>query len=122
MGCEQCHLLSSNGKDFALPNVKECMSCHRTVMHDDPAIQRLSTLERSGEPIAWVRIYTLPGFVFFNHQTHQNAKVGCATCHGAVADRDALSQEKDISMASCVNCHRLRKAPIACGTCHSVGY
>jgi hypothetical protein len=109
MGCEQCHLLSSNGRDFALPNVKECMSCHRTVIHDDPAIQKLSALERSGEPIAWVRIYTLPGFVFFNHQTHQNAKVGCGTCHGAVADRDALRQEKDISMA-------------ACGTCHSVGY
>ena len=49
MGCEQCHLLSSNGKDFALPNVKECMSCHRTVMHDDPAIQKLSTLERLQE-------------------------------------------------------------------------
>ncbi len=122
MGCEQCHLLSSNGKDFALPNVKECMSCHRTVMHDDPAIQKLSTFEKAGEPVAWVRIYTLPGFVFFNHQTHQNAKVGCAICHGPVADRDALRQEKDMSMASCVNCHRLRKAPTACGTCHSVGY
>lgn len=122
MGCKQCHLLSSNGKDFSLPNAKECMSCHRTVMRDDPAIKKLSTFAKAGEPIDWVRIYSLPGFVFFNHQMHRNANVGCSICHGPVTELDTLRQEKDMSMASCVNCHRLRKAPTACGTCHSVGY
>jgi glucose dehydrogenase len=122
IACKQCHLPSADGKDVRLPNAKECMSCHRTVMRDDPVKQTLAHFEKSGEAIPWVQLYKLPSFVFFSHQTHETAKVGCAVCHGPVADRDSLWQEKDLSMASCVNCHRLRKAKTACGTCHSVGY
>jgi glucose dehydrogenase len=121
-GCKQCHLASADGKDMSFPQAKECMSCHRTVIHNDPSIQKLAHFQQTGEAIPWAQLYQLPSFVFFSHQTHATAKVACEVCHGPVAERDSLWQEKDLSMASCVNCHRLRKAPTACGTCHSVGY
>lgn len=43
-------------------------------------------------------------------------------CHGAIVNRDALRQSKDEFMASCVNCHKLRRAPLCCGLGHTVGY
>ena len=36
-----------------------------------------------------------------------NAKeMGCETCHGPVATRDLLWKEREISMKSCVECHK----------------
>jgi hypothetical protein len=46
--------------------------------------------------------------------------VTCGTCHGAVESRDVLWKQKDISMTACVECHQVRKASIACDTCHDM--
>ena len=78
-------------------------------------------MEKAGQTVPWVRVDKLPDFVFFSHQKHLAAKVDCAVCHGAVRNRSVLRREK-ISMVSCVNCHRLRGAPVSCGGCHSIGY
>lgn len=120
MKCDDCHQTAGGGKDMGIPNVQECMKCHRTVRGDSAVIQKLAAMERSGQQIEWARVYQLPAFVFFSHEKH--AKTGCEVCHGAVASRDALWQEKDESMTGCVNCHKLRQAPVSCGLCHTVGY
>ncbi len=91
-------------------------------MKKNPDIQKLAQLEKEHETLSWKRVYELPDFVFFSHEKHIDAKVGCAVCHGAVGDKDTLRQEKDLSMVSCVNCHRLRKASTSCGLCHNIGY
>jgi glucose dehydrogenase len=122
MKCDDCHQMSSDGKQMQFPNVATCMTCHQSVMTTSPEIQKLARLEKEGQQVSWVRIYQLPPFVFFSHQTHIHAKVDCAVCHGDVRSQNALGQEKDISMASCVNCHQLRKASTSCGLCHNVGY
>ena len=122
MKCDDCHQLSTDGKQIRIPNVATCMNCHQTVMAASPEIQKLARFEKESQEISWARVYQLPPFVFFSHQKHVDAKVACAVCHGEVRNQNALSQEKDISMASCVNCHQLRKASISCGLCHDVGY
>jgi len=122
MKCADCHQVSANGKQMRIPNVATCMTCHQTVMTTSPEIQKLARLEKAGQQVSWVRVYQLPPFVFFSHQKHIDAKVDCAVCHGEVRNQDVLRQEKDISMASCVNCHQLHKASISCGLCHDVGY
>jgi glucose dehydrogenase len=120
--CEDCHQISSDGKQMQIPNVATCMTCHQAVMTTSPEIQKLARLEKESQQVSWVRVYQLPPFVFFSHQKHIDAKVGCTVCHGDVGNQDVLGQEKDISMASCVNCHQLRKASTSCGLCHNVGY
>lgn len=122
MKCDDCHQISADGKQMQIPNVATCMTCHQTVMTTSPEIQKLARLEKESQQVSWVRVYQLPPFVFFSHQKHIDAKVDCAVCHGDVRNQNAMSQEKDISMASCVNCHQLRKASISCGLCHNVGY
>lgn len=120
--CEDCHQLSTNGKQMQIANVTKCMICHQSVMKASPEIQKLARFEKDKQEVPWVRLYQLPAFVFFSHQKHIDAKVDCAVCHGAVRDQTVLRQEKDISMASCVNCHQLRKASISCSLCHNIGY
>jgi hypothetical protein len=120
--CEDCHEISADGKQMQNANVAKCMLCHQSVMTTSPEIEKLAQLEKEGQDVSWVRLYQLPHFVFFNHQKHIDAKVDCAVCHGPVGDETVLRQEKDISMASCVNCHQSRKAPTTCSLCHNVGY
>jgi quinoprotein glucose dehydrogenase len=122
MKCDDCHQVSADGKQMQIPNVATCMTCHQTVMTTSPEIQKLARLEKVGQQVSWVRVYQLPPFVFFSHQKHIDAKVDCAICHGDVRNQNVLAQEKDISMASCVNCHQIRKASISCGLCHNIGY
>jgi len=82
-----------------------------------------------GEPIQWIRVHTLPDFVYFNHANHVNAGVTCQTCHGRVETMDVVSQENDLTMGWCVNCHRDvnngiipelkgKNASINCVNCH----
>ena len=120
--CQSCHELNVDGKQMQIPNANKCMGCHQGIATERPAIQKLASLQKAGGSIAWVRVYHLPDFVFFSHQKHIDAKVDCAVCHGAVRTMDAMRQAKDVSMMTCVNCHNLRKATVACGQCHNIGY
>jgi glucose dehydrogenase len=120
--CAACHQPVGAGEKLQIPGVAECMSCHRSIATDSPAIQKLAQLEKDHQPLTWARVYQLPGFVFFGHQKHLDAKVECAVCHGPVKDRHALWQERDISMLACVDCHKLRQASLSCDQCHNIGH
>ncbi len=84
---------------------------------------------RQEQPIAWVRIHNLPAFTYFDHRRHVNAEVACQQCHGPVETMEKISQESDLSMGWCVNCHRDvntgtlpdligRHASTNCAACH----
>lgn len=120
--CGDCHAPSKAGEPMQIPNVAECLVCHQTVRKESPAIEKLAQLGKAGQKISWIQVYDLPEFVFFNHKKHLDARVDCQVCHGAVQSHDVLRQEKDISMASCVSCHKLHRAPLSCGECHNIGY
>ncbi len=122
MECAACHQPGGAGETLQIPGVAECMSCHRGISTDSPAIQKLAQLEKDHQLLAWTRVYQLPGLVFFGHQKHLDAKVECAVCHGPVKDRVSLWQERDISMGACVDCHKLRKATLSCDQCHNIGH
>jgi len=122
MNCDACHQIAANGDKMQIPQAADCMVCHQSIKTDSPAIQKLAQLQQGQQPLSWTRLYALPGFVFFSHQKHLGAKVECQVCHGPVERRETLWQEKDISMNTCVNCHKLRKAPLACDRCHDIGH
>ena len=61
---------------------------------------------RSASGVEWVRVHSLPSFVYFNHSAHVNAGVLCQTCHGNVETMERVRQVSSLSMGSCVNCHR----------------
>lgn len=117
--CLDCHAIPDPGDFATFPAEAKCMACHTAVKPESPHIQKLAEAEKSGEPIAWNRVYQLPEYVYFSHAVHHlDAEVACQTCHGDVSQRDALYQEKPITMHACIRCHAETGAPNDCELCH----
>jgi hypothetical protein len=116
--CARCHTNATSKDEAGIPNAKDCIACHQNFQKDSATLKTLTAYEQ--KPIAWVRVYKLPSFVFFSHKSHLNAKTTCANCHGEVQTREVLGKEKPTSMASCIECHRERKASTECNYCHEL--
>lgn len=119
MQCRNCHAMKPPGDRAGIPSEALCMGCHSSIKSDAPAIQKLSGFAKEKRPVPWVRVYKLPKTVYFSHEVHvRQAKAECEVCHGPVAEREALGQEKSIYMAECMACHDQHKASNKCDLCH----
>ncbi|HUS06358.1 MAG TPA: cytochrome c3 family protein [Bryobacteraceae bacterium] len=118
LACRGCHTMPGKGELATFPPEPLCMTCHTSVKKDSPHIQKLARFAEEKKPVPWVRVYRLPRYVWFSHKVHA-AKNSCETCHGPVAERDVITQEKPISMTSCMACHEEAQAPNECDTCHT---
>lgn len=117
--CKVCHPMA-DGEQAGIPQTADCMNCHQSSESSKPAFRSLFEHAKTNKPISWTRVYLLPYFVFFGHGGHQNAKNGCATCHGPVATRDLLWKERETSMKACVDCHKTNQASVSCTFCHEL--
>ena len=144
ISCLYCHTGAQDSKHANIPSVNVCMNCHMAVksfggkpltredgsaVNADAEIQKLykyagwnpdtKTYDKPGKPIEWVRIHSLPDFVYFNHSQH--VKVGqlhCQTCHGEIQNMPEVKQFVPLSMGWCVNCHRTTNVQFNDGAGH----
>jgi len=117
--CLDCHAIRKPGFAAGLPKEETCMACHSTIKTDSQTVQKLANYFKEKKSVPWVRVYRVPDYVWFSHESHHKvAQIACETCHGPVAERDVLTKEKPTSMASCMECHAARKAPNECNFCH----
>ena len=101
-----------------MPEVSKCMGCHSAIAPKSQAEQKLAAFAKQNRDVDWTRVYQIPTFVRFDHRQHAQAGVKCESCHGPVAQRVTLWQEHDMSMGSCMSCHRETHASLDCGSCH----
>ena len=120
MACDTCHAPARNGVTVAMPQASKCMLCHASIATDKPDIKRIAEAAQNNQLLQWVRVYRVPSFVNFSHDTHTTAGAQCAECHGPVAEREAITREKDLSMGGCISCHTQKSAPTGCDTCHQL--
>lgn len=118
--CNDCHEPNRGGSTLAIPQPSKCMLCHAAIATDKPAIKELTEKAKNNELVSWVRIYRVPSFVTFSHKTHTDAGATCEGCHGPVAQRTVMSEEKNLHMAGCISCHQQAGAPSTCDTCHAI--
>ena len=121
VGCtEYCHESVTMGPVAGLPSVKTCMICHESIAIDRPLIQQITALSKRGVDLAWQRVYgyAAESHVRFNHAPHLRAKVDCATCHGRIDQQTVAERNVDLKMGFCVRCHKEKRAPNECLTCH----
>lgn len=117
--CRECHTIPDPGDFATYPPESKCATCHAAIKTDSPHIQKLMAAAEAGKPIEWNRVYQVPEYVYFSHAVHViDAEFECAECHGDVASREVLFQEKPISMYSCMGCHTKHDAPNDCELCH----
>src|SRR6266849_7618740 len=118
--CLECHSNPEPGDRMTLPAASKCMECHRTIVKEKPAIQKLAEFAKSGERIPWVRMYVVSGWVLWNHRAHLEAGMKCEMCHGDVSKMEILSAATNVTtMAGCVECHRKNDASTGCQFCHT---
>ena len=105
LDCRYCHAFEESAH-AAIPSTYTCMTCHRHVRTYTDAFRPVLDSSGTGEPIHWVRVHDLPDFVRFDHRIHVGRGVSCTTCHGRVFEMEVVRQEKPLSMAWCLDCHR----------------
>jgi formate-dependent nitrite reductase cytochrome c552 subunit len=106
MDCRYCHSAVEHSAKANVPPTQTCMNCHKLVLPDSPKLLPVRESYATKIPIQWNKVHKLPDFVYFNHSIHLNAGVGCASCHGNVAEMDVVQQSKPLSMGWCLDCHR----------------
>jgi hypothetical protein len=104
--CRYCHTSVEESAFAGIPPTKTCMNCHSQIWTNAPILEPVRASFRDNTPLRWVRVHDLPDFVYFNHSSHVNKGVGCATCHGRVDKMPLMQQQATLFMSWCTDCHR----------------
>ncbi len=119
LDCSDCHVKPDPGFAMTFPDTVICMSCHETMPAGADGAKRLAAFAAEGRPIPWVRVYELPDYVYWSHDSHLAAGITCTDCHGPVAERDVMRRETNVaSKNGCLTCHETRQVFSDCGDCH----
>jgi hypothetical protein len=104
--CRYCHTAVETSRHAGLPSTHICLSCHSQLYPQAPVLEPLRQSARTGTPIAWQRVHSLPDFVFFDHSVHVAKGVGCVECHGRVDQMPLTWRAQPLQMQWCLECHR----------------
>jgi hypothetical protein len=116
--CQYCHADARRSTYAGIPSVKRCMGCHAIAGADKPEVQKVQQFWKEAQPIPWIRLHKVPGYVSFPHKRHVAAGVTCQTCHGPVETMVVLARTAPLTMGWCVDCHTARQGPLDCVSCH----
>jgi len=106
LDCRFCHTGVESSPVAGIPPTKTCMNCHNMIKADSEKLTLVRESFKNGTPLEWIRIHKSPDYVYFDHSAHINVGVGCASCHGNIAEMDVVAQQEPLSMGWCLTCHR----------------
>lgn len=106
MDCRYCHSTVERAGEAAIPVAAICMNCHSKVKEKSELLLPIREAFAENKTVAWTRVTDLPDYVYFNHEAHVNAAVGCESCHGRVDQMVKVFQAKSLTMEWCLDCHR----------------
>lgn len=104
--CRYCHTTVEKSASAGMPSTQVCLTCHKVLFRDSPALAPLHASAETGVPIKWNRVYDLPDFVYFNHSIHIAKGMACMTCHGRVDRMPQIVRNERLDMQWCLDCHR----------------
>lgn len=104
--CRYCHASVDTSAYAGMPSSETCMNCHSQLFSSAPILAPVRESVRSGKPLRWNRVYSLPDFVFFDHSVHIASDLACSNCHGDIAAMPLTAQATPLTMRWCLDCHR----------------
>lgn len=104
--CRYCHAGVEKSGTSSVPAAQTCMNCHSTIKAQSPLLEPVRQSYQTGEPVPWVKIHSVPDYVYFNHSVHVSRGVSCVECHGKVNEMQVVHQDQPHSMSWCLDCHR----------------
>ena len=90
--CRFCHAAVEVSANAGLPPTSTCMTCHSQIWTNAALLAPVRQSLAEDKPLVWGRVNNLPDYVYFNHSIHIAKGVGCASCHGAVAEMPLIVQ------------------------------
>lgn len=118
IACEYCHVYARRGTVAGIPSAQRCMGCHKITAAGNSEVQKLRVYWERTEPIRWIRVTSMPDFVYFEHWPHLRSGLTCQTCHGPVETMEQVRKVRTLDMNDCISCHRDRAESIDCVICH----
>jgi len=103
--CLYCHYEAERSKFAGAPPTSVCMNCHSQVWQESARLAPVRESWFSEQPIRWLRVHQLPGFVYFDHSAHVSHGVGCVECHGRVDRMGQVYPTEPLTMQWCLDCH-----------------
>lgn len=103
--CRFCHWTVEDSAHASVPSTDVCMTCHSQVWTNSPLLEPVRKSAETNTPIQWVKVNSVPDFVYFNHSIHINKGVSCNNCHGKVQDMHITWKSQPFSMSWCLECH-----------------
>jgi hypothetical protein len=127
--CQYCHTGVTTSPHATIPALSTCMNCHAVARKNKPEIIKLNKYYEEGIALPWKRVHRIPDYAYFNHSVHINKGIDCASCHGTMEYMDGAMQVSELTMGSCLNCHRnadknfkdlpgVKNGPENCAACH----
>jgi hypothetical protein len=110
--CRYCHTAVERSAFAGIPPTKTCMNCHSQIWVGSQMLAPVRESYQTGESLHWRRVYSLPGFVYFDHSIHVHSGIGCSSCHGRIDKMPFTSQAHTLLMEWCLDCHRNPAAQI----------
>jgi hypothetical protein len=104
--CRYCHTTVERLAYAGMPPTQTCMNCHAQIWRDSAFLAPVRESWRDDRSIDWIKVYDLPGYVYFNHSIHLRKGVGCETCHGEITRMNIVWQQPTLHMEWCIDCHR----------------
>ncbi len=104
--CQYCHTAVADSALATLPATETCMTCHSQIWTDAQILEPIRQSLARYQPIRWNRVGALPDYVYFRHDAHVHAGVGCVECHGRVDTMPLLRRAQTFQMQWCLDCHR----------------
>lgn len=104
--CRYCHTSVEEASFAGMPPTQTCMNCHEQIWVGADTLAPVRDSWKTGTPLRWQRVHSLPGYVYFDHSVHVAKGVGCVECHGRVDRMPLTWQEKPLTMGWCLDCHR----------------
>ncbi len=120
LACIDCHIGADTRADAGVPSVTKCMLCHAKLGRDKAEVKKVVEYANQKIEIPWQRVYEFAtsAHVKFKHAQHYQAGVGCATCHGDMAQATVATKLVNHNMGTCLTCHREKGGPEDCAACH----
>ncbi|MBA1242170.1 MULTISPECIES: cytochrome c3 family protein [Pseudomonas] len=106
LDCQYCHTSVATSAQATLPPTETCMTCHSQVWTNADLLEPLRQSLTRNQPLHWNRVAQLPDYVYFHHDVHVTAGVGCVECHGRVDTMPLMRRAEPFQMQWCVDCHR----------------
>lgn len=104
--CRYCHTTVETSAEAGYPPTHTCMTCHSQIWTGAPMLAPVRQSLASGTPLQWNRVAKLPDYVYFHHDIHIHAGIGCVTCHGHVEEMPLTARARPFQMQWCLSCHR----------------